>query len=77
MNREDLELVEEFDGNEDGYLDFDERTDAMAVVEERWAQRGRRGPGGGRRGPGGRFGDQPAEPGPQVSPDQVNELPRR
>ena len=75
MNREDLELVEEFDGNEDGYLDFDERTDAMAVVEERRAQRGRRGPGGGRRGPGGRFGDQPTEPGPQVSPDQVKNYP--
>lgn len=75
MNREDLELVEEFDSNGDGWLDFDERTEAMAVVEERRAQRGRRGPGGGRRGPGGRFGDQPTEPGPQVSPDQVKNYP--
>ncbi len=77
MNREDLKLVEEFDQNDDGWLDFDERTEAMAVVEERREQRGRRGPGGGRRGPGGRFGDeQPAEPGPAVSPDEVEHYPK-
>lgn len=79
MNREDLELVDEFDKNDDGWLNRDERPEARVAAEQRREQRGRRGPGGRRRGPGGpggRFGnDQPAKPGRKVSPDDVEHFP--
>ncbi len=76
MNREDLKLVDQFDENDDGWLNLDERKATRASVEQRRSQQGRRGPGGGRRGPGGPFGNQqPAEPGRKVSPDEVEQFP--
>ena len=69
----DIELVEEFDKNEDGWLNAEERKAAkvklLAVQKERASGRGRRGPGG----PGGRRGSSfpPGTPGPEVSPKDV------
>lgn len=71
----DIELVKEFDKNDDGWLNAEERKAAkvklLAVQKERAAARGRgrRGPGG----PGGRRGSAfPAgTPGPELSPKDV------
>lgn len=72
QGRGDRELLKKFDENENGWLDQEER--AAARVEAKSEEGGRRGfgPFGGR---GGR-GDRPApEPGPRLSPSDVEVYP--
>ncbi|WP_158264986.1 CotH kinase family protein [Blastopirellula marina] len=67
--REDRKLLKKFDKDENGWLDPKER--AAARVEAKPEEGGRRG-----FGPFGGRGDRPApEPGPQVSPDDVEVYP--
>ena len=79
--RQDLQLVEQFDGDGDGKLDSAERSEARVFVKENRQQRG--GPGGrrgGRRGgrgfgPG---GEMPTpEPGPKVAVEDAETFPGR
>lgn len=70
---DDMELVGEFDQNDDGWLNLEERSAARASVEERRARQPRRGPG---RGPRGSRRDQePAGAGRRLSPDGVVQHP--
>lgn len=67
-NREDRKLTKEFDHDENGWLDQKERAEARVAATAEGSQRRGFGPPGGRR----RGGDRPApEPGPRVTPDQV------
>lgn len=84
--REKTKLVKEFDKDENGWLNADERAAARKTMEADSSGRGgpgrggpgRGGPGrggpGGRR-PGGRGISGEAKPGPQLSPDQVESYP--
>ncbi len=66
------ELVAEFDKNEDGWLNAEERVEARKRAKEAAAQ-GRGGPRGRR---GGRGGQQPVpQPGRKVSPEEVTKHP--
>ena len=72
MGGADVELVEKFDQNQDGWLDQTERAAARAELANQ-PQRGRFGRGG-----RGRFGggdQQPPQPGPRVSPADVESYP--
>lgn len=81
--REEVELVDRFDSNEDGWLNQSER--ALARQEPKLrantSRRGRRGPG--RRGPSGRgpggrgpqSNDQPTKPGKKIAPAEVASYP--
>ena len=85
-NAPDIELVDRFDKDGDGVLNSAERKVAREWLAENQSGRGgpgrggpgRGGPGGrGRGGPGGRGGDRPTgSPGPAVSPDQVDQIPK-
>ncbi|MDV6030509.1 MAG: spore coat protein CotH [Phycisphaera sp. RhM] len=76
--REDRKLVEQFDEDENGWLDRQERAKARTAATEA-AGDGRGGfgrpgvgpPGGGGRGPRGRGNREPAKPGRQLAVDQV------
>ncbi|TWT31799.1 CotH kinase family protein [Blastopirellula retiformator] len=69
-NRADRELVEEYDRDENGWLNQQERAEARAEVKSAGNRRG--GFGGGR----GRGGNRPAaEPGPKLSPADVENFP--
>lgn len=71
--REDLKIVKDFDRNEDGWLNREERDQARKVVQS--TNEGRRGfgpPGGGPRGLRNR---EPAVPGRKLSPDEVEKYP--
>jgi spore coat protein CotH len=73
--REAIKLVPRFDKNGDKRLDDAERKAAREFIQqERAAGRGRRGPGGS-RGPGREENLGPPQPGPKVSPAQVNPSP--
>lgn len=73
MSREDLALVDEFDQDDNGWLNQEERRAARASAEERRAQGGRRGPWGRR---GGRSEDAaPVEAGRRIRPDDVQHYP--
>lgn len=77
--RQDLELVEQFDGDGDGKLDSDERAKARVFVKEnRQQQGGPRGRRGGRRGGrgAGPGGEMPTpEPGPKVAIEDATTYP--
>lgn len=69
-NREDRKLTKEFDHDENGWLDQKERAEARVADTSEGSERRGFGPPGGRR-PG---GNRPApEPGPRVTPDQVQQ----
>lgn len=78
-NRETTLLVEQFDADEDGWLNGAERADARTEAKSLAAARpARRGPGGRGRGPGGRGRDanqQPVKPGKQIAPADVEIYP--
>lgn len=67
--REDRKLVEEYDKNEDGWLNREERSEARKAAQTEG--RGGRGGFGGRGGRRGRGNREPAEPGPKVAPSDV------
>ncbi|MBI5388184.1 MAG: CotH kinase family protein [Verrucomicrobia bacterium] len=70
------ELVKQFDRNGDKWLNNDERKAAREFLSQQGADRRRGGPGG-RRGGFGPRGDsqEPAQPGPRVSPADVKSFP--
>ena len=72
-----IQLLEEFDSDQNGWLNAEERIAARAEAKTRQAGSGQRGRGGrrpgGGRGPGG--GRPEGTPGPAVSPDQVQSFP--
>ena len=68
-NQKDQELVEKFDKNEDGWLNRAERGEAKKFLQDSASQQRPRGRRGGR---GGRVA---GKPGPQVSPDDVENFP--
>ncbi|MEW4528359.1 CotH kinase family protein [Maioricimonas sp. JC845] len=70
--REDLKLVKEFDEDENGWLNREERAKAREAAQSSGERRGGFGPPGGRRGRGNR---EPAEPGRRLSPDDVPQYP--
>jgi len=68
----DLELTDEFDLNEDGWLNRAERAEARkAAASQTGDRRGSGRPGGGRRG----VNREPATAGRQVTPDDVKAFP--
>ena len=71
------ELVKQFDKDQDGKLNDQERKAARRFAQENPARRGGRrgGPPGGRGGPGGPV--EPPEPGRKVSPQQVKNYAQR
>ncbi|MBC7815419.1 MAG: CotH kinase family protein [Planctomycetaceae bacterium] len=78
MQRE-RELVKQFDKDDDGRLNKDERQAARDSMKSDGGRRGGFGPPpGGPGGPGGRgpFGQQsePGKPGPRVSPDEITPI---
>ena len=80
-NREDRKIVKEYDKDENGWLNNDERKVARAALkDERSEGGGERGFGGpGRGGPGGGRGrrSEPGSPGPEVSQDNVSVYPKK
>jgi len=69
----DRQLVDQFDADGDGILNLKERTAARETIA---TGGGNRGPGfGPPGGPGGRGNREPAQPGPRVSPDDVENYP--
>lgn len=75
----DRELVKEFDANEDGWLNAEERSAAKEKLSQQGGRRGMGGPGGGRGGRGGRGfpGGAAAEAtaGKKLSPKDVASYP--
>jgi hypothetical protein len=81
-NRPEVKLVEKFDRDENKRLDTDERKAAREFVQKERAEGrlgrgpgGRRGPGGGPGGRGPRESQEPARPGPKISPADVKSFP--
>lgn len=66
----DQEIVEEYDENDDGWLNRAERDVARKDLENSGDRRG-----GGRRGPRGGRGRPVGKPGPKISPDDVKNFP--
>ena len=70
--REDRKLVEQFDNDDNGWLDRTERAEARAAAQSEPGARRGFGPPGGPRGGGNRA---PAQPGRRVASDEVEHYP--
>lgn len=73
--REERKVLKQFDKDEDGILNADERAEARNFLKSDAGRRGMRGPMGPRRGFGGEDAEPP-KPGPRVSPDDVQRFPK-